>query len=50
MGDMSFIGLRFELFRRLKYYLEEDKRVFLVRSGIFFLVSIIFFDEEYLMN
>lgn len=50
MGDMSFIGPRPELPRRLKYYLEEDKRVFLVRSGISSPASIIFSDEEYLMN
>lgn len=50
IGDMSFIGPRPELPRRLKYYSEEDKKIFLVRSGISSPASIVFSDEEYLMN
>lgn len=50
MGDMSFIGPRPELPRRLKYYSERDKRIFKVRSGISSPASIVFSDEEYLMN
>ena len=34
IGDMSFIGPRPELPRRLKYYSERDKGIFKVRSGI----------------
>ena len=50
MGDMSFIGPRPELPRRLKYYSERDKEIFKVRSGISSPASIVFSDEEYLMN
>lgn len=50
IGDMSFIGPRPELPRRLKYYSNEDKKMFLVRSGISSPASIVFSDEEYLMN
>lgn len=50
VGDMSFIGPRPELPRRLKYYSEEDKEMFKVRSGISSPASIVFSDEEYLMN
>ena len=50
LGDMSFIGPRPELPRRLKYYSEEDKGIFKVRSGISSPASIVFSDEEYLMN
>lgn len=50
IGDMSFIGPRPELPRRLKYYSEEDKKIFIVRSGISSPASIVFSDEEYLMN
>lgn len=50
MGDMSFIGPRPELPRRLKYYSERDKGIFKVRSGISSPASIVFSDEEYLMN
>lgn len=50
VGDMSFIGPRPELPRRLKYYSEEDKKIFMVRSGISSPASIVFSDEEYLMN
>ena len=50
VGDMSFIGPRPELPRRLKYYSEEDKGIFKVRSGISSPASIVFSDEEYLMN
>lgn len=50
VGDMSFIGPRPELPRRLKYYSEGDKKIFMVRSGISSPASIVFSDEEYLMN
>ena len=50
IGDMSFIGPRPELPRRLKYYSEGDKGIFKVRSGISSPASIVFSDEEYLMN
>lgn len=50
VGDMSFIGPRPELPRRLKYYSERDKGIFKVRSGISSPASIVFSDEEYLMN
>ena len=49
-GDMSFIGPRPELPRRLKYYSERDKEIFRVRSGISSPASIVFSDEEYLME
>lgn len=49
-GDMSFIGPRPELPRRLKYYSDRQKEIFLVRSGISSPASIVFSDEEYLMN
>lgn len=49
-GDMSFIGPRPELPRRLKYYDERQKKIFSVRSGISSPASIVFSDEEYLMN
>lgn len=49
-GDMSFIGPRPELPRRLKYYDEKQKGIFSVRSGISSPASIVFSDEEYLMN
>lgn len=49
-GDMSFIGPRPELPRRLKYYDERQKEIFSVRSGITSPASIVFSDEEYLMN
>ena len=50
IGDMSFIGPRPELPRRLHYYSERDKGIFKVRSGISSPASIVFSDEEYLMN
>lgn len=50
IGDMSFIGPRPELPRRLKYYDERQKGIFAVRSGISSPASIVFSDEEYLMN
>lgn len=50
IGDMSFIGPRPELPRRLKYYSERDTGIFKVRSGISSPASIVFSDEEYLMN
>ncbi|WP_426710489.1 sugar transferase [Cetobacterium sp. SF1] len=49
-GDMSFIGPRPELPRRLKYYDERQRGIFTVRSGISSPASIVFSDEEYLMN
>lgn len=49
-GDMSFIGPRPELPRRLKYYDKRQKEIFTVRSGISSPASIVFSDEEYLMN
>lgn len=49
-GDMSFIGPRPELPRRLKYYDERQKEIFSVRSGISSPASIVFSDEEYLIN
>ncbi|MGL4393557.1 MAG: sugar transferase [Fusobacteriaceae bacterium] len=49
-GDMSFVGPRPELPRRLKYYSDKDKYIFKVRSGITSPASIVFSDEEYLMN
>lgn len=49
-GDMSFIGPRPELPRRLKYYNDRQKEIFSVRSGISSPASIVFSDEEYLMN
>lgn len=49
-GDMSFIGPRPELLRRLKYYNSKQKEIFSVRSGISSPASIVFSDEEYLMN
>lgn len=49
-GDMSFIGPRPELPRRLKYYSDRQKQIFSVRSGISSPASIVFSDEEYLMN
>jgi len=49
-GDMSFIGPRPELPRRLTYYNDWQKEIFRVRSGISSPASIVFSDEEYLMN
>ena len=49
-GDMSFVGPRPELPRRLQYYTDEQKEMFSVRSGISSPASIVFSDEEYLMN
>ena len=49
-GDMSFIGPRPELPRRLRYYSEEQKEIFKVRSGVSSPASIVFSDEEYIMN
>jgi len=50
VGDMSFIGPRPELPRRLNHYDEIQKEIFQVRSGISSPASIVFSDEEYLMN
>jgi Sugar transferases involved in lipopolysaccharide synthesis len=47
---MSFVGPRPELPRRLQYYTEIQKEMFAVRSGISSPASIVFSDEEYLMN
>ena len=49
-GNMSFVGPRPELPRRLQYYTESQKEMFTVRSGISSPASIVFSDEEYLMN
>ncbi len=49
-GDMSFVGPRPELPRRLEFYSKEQKEIFKVRSGISSPASIVFSDEEYLMN
>jgi lipopolysaccharide/colanic/teichoic acid biosynthesis glycosyltransferase len=49
-GDMSFIGPRPELPRRLKHYTDKQKEIFQVRSGITSPASIVFSDEEYLME
>lgn len=49
-GNMSFIGPRPELPRRLKYYNDIQKEIFQVRSGISSPASIVFSDEEYLMD
>lgn len=50
IGDMSFIGPRPELPRRLKYYDERQKGIFKVRGGISSPASIVFSDEEYLIS
>ncbi len=49
-GEMSFVGPRPELPRRLQYYTESQKEMFAVRSGISSPASIVSSDEEYLMN
>lgn len=49
-GEMSFVGPRPELPRRLQYYTDSQKEMFVVRSGISSPASIVFSDEEYLMN
>lgn len=49
-GDMSFVGPRPELPRRLEFYSEDQKEIFKVRSGISSPASIVFSDEEFLMN
>ncbi|MGL4403718.1 MAG: sugar transferase [Fusobacteriaceae bacterium] len=49
-GDMSFIGPRPELPRRLYHYDERQKEIFTVRSGVSSPASIVFSDEEYIMN
>lgn len=48
-GDMSFVGPRPELPRRLGHYSEDQKEIFAVRSGITSPASIVLADEEYLM-
>jgi len=49
-GDMAIIGPRAELPRRLSSYTEWEKGIFVVRSGISSTASIVFSDEEYLMD
>jgi lipopolysaccharide/colanic/teichoic acid biosynthesis glycosyltransferase len=49
-GDMSFVGPRPELPRRLRYYSPKDMHVFDVLSGITSPASIVFSDEEFLME
>lgn len=49
-GDMSFVGPRPELPRRLSYYSDSQKEIFNVRSGITSTASITFSDEEQLLN
>lgn len=49
-GDMSFIGPRPELPRRLQYYNDYQKQIFSVKSGISSPASIVFSNEEFLMN
>lgn len=49
-GDMAIIGPRAELPRRLKHYNDTQKKIFTVRSGISSPASIVFSNEEYLMN
>lgn len=50
MGDMAVIGPRAELPRRLSSYTEWEKGIFQVRSGISSTASIVFSDEEFLMD
>jgi lipopolysaccharide/colanic/teichoic acid biosynthesis glycosyltransferase len=49
-GDMAIIGPRAELPRRLSSYTEWEKEIFCVRSGISSTASIVFSDEEFLMD
>ena len=49
-GDMAIIGPRAELPRRLSSYTEWEKEIFQVRSGISSTASIVFSDEEFLMD
>ncbi|SDB39832.1 sugar transferase [Fusobacterium necrophorum] len=49
-GDMSLIGPRPELPRRLSFYSKKDRGVFQLRSGISSPASILFSDEEVLMQ
>jgi lipopolysaccharide/colanic/teichoic acid biosynthesis glycosyltransferase len=50
MGDMSFVGPRPELPRRLPMYSKAARRVFEVRTGISSPASIVFSDEEFLLE
>jgi lipopolysaccharide/colanic/teichoic acid biosynthesis glycosyltransferase len=50
VGDMSFVGPRPELPRRLQYYSASDKEIFAVRSGVSSPASVILANEEYLME
>jgi lipopolysaccharide/colanic/teichoic acid biosynthesis glycosyltransferase len=49
-GEMSLVGPRPELPRRLAYYSEADKEIFRTPSGISSPASILFSDEEYLLD
>ncbi len=49
-GDMSFVGPRPELPRRLQYYSLTDKEIFAVRSGVSSPASVVLAQEEYLME
>lgn len=49
-GDMSFVGPRPELPRRLPFYSESDKEIFRVRSGVTSPASVILAREEFLME
>ena len=50
MGDMSFVGPRPELPRRLRHYTDDQKSIFTARSGVTSPASIVFSDEEFLLN
>lgn len=50
LGDMSFVGPRPELPRRLKHYTEADRNIFTVKSGISSPASVVLAGEEYLME
>ena len=47
---MAIIGPRAELPRRLPSYTEQEKGIFQVKSGLSSPASIVFSDEEYLME
>lgn len=49
-GEMSFVGPRPELPRRLTHYTEADKKIFTVKSGISSPASVVLAGEEYLME
>jgi lipopolysaccharide/colanic/teichoic acid biosynthesis glycosyltransferase len=50
LGDMSFVGPRPELPRRLHMYSDAARRIFTLRSGISSPASIVFSDEEFLLE